>query len=367
MSAFFSPYRHDFLRVGACVPLVAVADPARNAAAVEALLAEGDRARVGLMVFPELCLSAYAIDDLLFQDALLDAVEGQIDRLLQASRERFPVFVVGAPLRSHGQLYNCAVAIHRGRVLGVVPKVFLPNYREFYERRHFTAGEGVAGGSIALAGHRSPVRRRSAVCRRREGGFHLSRRDLRGFVGAAAAQHRGGIGRGRDPAQFVGQQHHDRQGADAAPVMRLAIGALPCRLRLFRRRRRRVDDRPRLGRPGRDLRVGSGAGRDRAFLGDAGDGVRRCRSRAHSPGADADQHLWRLRRAPPPVARTRRSAPSASTSRRRRKSWPCAAMSSASPMCRPIRRCSPTIATRPTTSRFRGWPSGSRRPASKSW
>ena len=156
MSAFFSPYRHDFLRVGACVPLVAVADPARNAAAVEALLAEGDRARVGLMVFPELCLSAYAIDDLLFQDALLDAVEGQIDRLLQASRERFPVFVVGAPLRSHGQLYNCAVAIHRGRVLGVVPKVFLPNYREFYERRHFTAGEGVAGGSIALAGHEAP-------------------------------------------------------------------------------------------------------------------------------------------------------------------------------------------------------------------
>ena len=156
MSSFFSPYRHQFIRVGACVPHVAVAEPAHNAGAVEALLAEGDAARVGLMVFPELCLSAYAIDDLLFQDALLDAVEVQIDRLVQASRDRFPVFVVGAPLRSHGQLYNCAIAIHRGQLLGVVPKVFLPNYREFYERRHFTSGIGVAGRSIAVAGRNVP-------------------------------------------------------------------------------------------------------------------------------------------------------------------------------------------------------------------
>ena len=271
MSSFFSPYRHQFIRVGACVPHVAVAEPAHNAEAVEALLAEGDAARVGLMVFPELCLSAYAIDDLLFQDALLDAVEVQIDRLVQASRDRFPVFVVGAPLRSHGQLYNCAIAIHRGHLLGVVPKVFLPNYREFYERRHFTSGSGVAGRSIAVAGHEVPFGADLLFAAAGACGFHLPRRDLRGFVGAAAAEQRGGIGRRRDPAQFVGQQHHDRQGANAPAVVRLAIGALPRRLRLFRRRRRRVDDRPRLGRPGRDLRAGSRAGRDRAFLGDARD------------------------------------------------------------------------------------------------
>src|SRR5271169_2493273 len=156
MSSFFSPYRHQFIRVAACVPHVATAEPSQNAAAVEALLAEGDASRVALMVFPELCLSAYAIDDLLFQDALLDAVETQIDRLVQASRDRFPVFVVGSPLRSHGQLYNCAIAIHRGQLLGVVPKVFLPNYREFYERRHFTSGIGVVGRSIAVAGHNVP-------------------------------------------------------------------------------------------------------------------------------------------------------------------------------------------------------------------
>jgi NAD+ synthase (glutamine-hydrolysing) len=156
MPTFFSPYRHQFVRLAACVPPVAIAEPGRNAGQVLALVAEGDKAGVALMVFPELCLSAYAIDDLLFQDAVLDAVAAEVDRLIAASKKMSPVFVVGAPLRAEGRLYNCALAIHRGRLLGVVPKVFLPNYREFYERRHFTSGEGVRGGSIAVAGHAAP-------------------------------------------------------------------------------------------------------------------------------------------------------------------------------------------------------------------
>jgi NAD+ synthase (glutamine-hydrolysing) len=156
MSSFFSPYRHQFVRVGACVPRVAVAEPAKNGDQALALLRDGDAAGLALMVFPELSLSAYAIDDLLFQDAVLDAVEAQIDRLTVASESLLPAFVVGAPLRRQGRLYNCAVAIHRGRLLGVVPKVFLPNYREFYERRHFTSGEGARGGTIAVAGRAAP-------------------------------------------------------------------------------------------------------------------------------------------------------------------------------------------------------------------
>src|SRR5262245_9291305 len=156
MSSFFSPYRHQFIRLGACVPHVAVTEPRRNGDNILGLLAEGDKARVALMVFPELCLSAYAIDDLLFQDAVLEEVERQVDRLVGASAELFPIFVVGAPLKSRGQLYNCGVVIHRGALLGVVPKVFLPNYREFYERRHFTSGNGVVGQSIAVAGHEIP-------------------------------------------------------------------------------------------------------------------------------------------------------------------------------------------------------------------
>jgi len=159
MPPFFSPYRHDFIRIGACVPHVAVAAPPRNAENVLSLLAAGDQARIALMVFPELCLSAYAIDDLLFQDAVLDGVERQLDRLICASRELFPAFVVGAPLRLEGHLYNCGVVIHHGALLGVVPKVFLPNYREFYERRHFTSGDGALGRSIAIAGHQAPFGR----------------------------------------------------------------------------------------------------------------------------------------------------------------------------------------------------------------
>jgi NAD+ synthase (glutamine-hydrolysing) len=155
MSSFFTPYRHQFTRVGACVPLVAVGEPRKNADSVLSMLADGDAARVAVMVFPELCLSAYAIDDLLFQDAVLDAVESEIARLIAASRDALPLFAVGAPLRVEGGLYNCAVVIHRGRLLGVVPKVHLPNYREFYERRHFASGAGIEGAEIAVAGHRA--------------------------------------------------------------------------------------------------------------------------------------------------------------------------------------------------------------------
>src|ERR1700730_8835863 len=171
MPPFFSPYRHQFIRVGVCVPHVAVTEPRRNADYVIDLLAAGDQARVALMVFPELCLSAYAIDDLLFQDAVLDEVVRQVDRLICASRERFPAFVVGAALRSQGHLYNCGIVIHRGALLGVVPKVFLPNYREYYERQHFTSGDGLLGRSIAISGHEAPFGRDLLFAARGKAGF----------------------------------------------------------------------------------------------------------------------------------------------------------------------------------------------------
>ena len=159
MTSFFSPYRHEFIRVGACVPRAAVAVPRTNADNILDLVAAGDSARVALIVFPELGLSAYAIDDLLFQDAVLDEVERQIDRLILASRDLFPVLVVGAPLRRSGHLYNCGLVIHHGRLFGVAPKVFLPNYREFYEKRHFTSGQDVIGQSITVAGCEAPFGR----------------------------------------------------------------------------------------------------------------------------------------------------------------------------------------------------------------
>src|SRR5207248_6769154 len=90
------------------------------------------------------------------QDALLRAVERRIGQLVEASQKLFPVLIVGAPLRAHGQLYNAAVVIHRGEMLGVVPKAYLPNYREFYERRHFTSGAGIHGRRIDVAGREAP-------------------------------------------------------------------------------------------------------------------------------------------------------------------------------------------------------------------
>jgi NAD+ synthase (glutamine-hydrolysing) len=153
---FFSPYAHEFVRIAACVPGVTVADPVANTDETLALLARGHDAGVGLMVFPELGLSAYAIDDLLLQDALLGAVQAQLARLVEASAGLVPAFCVGAPLQYDGRLYNCAVVIHAGRVLGVVPKSFLPNYREFYERRWFTSGAGLSGLTLRVAGQDAP-------------------------------------------------------------------------------------------------------------------------------------------------------------------------------------------------------------------
>jgi NAD+ synthase (glutamine-hydrolysing) len=154
--SFFSPYRHGFVRVATAVPKVKLADPATNATSVLALVREAHEAGVAVLVLPELGLTGYTVDDLLQQDALLDAVVAAITTLAQASKDLAPLFVVGAPLRDNGRLYNTAVAIQGGRVRGVIPKSFLPNYREFYERRWFTPGAGVTGRTLDLAGQAVP-------------------------------------------------------------------------------------------------------------------------------------------------------------------------------------------------------------------
>ena len=154
--SFHSLYRHGFARVAACTTRVALADPAANA---EAILRMGRRCHdqsVALAVFPELGVSGYAISDLLQQDALLDGVEQSIAQIVRDSTGLLPLLLVGAPVRHDGRLYNAAFAIHRGRLLGVVPKSYLPNYREFYERRHFASGQGIAGQQLRVAGLDAP-------------------------------------------------------------------------------------------------------------------------------------------------------------------------------------------------------------------
>ena len=151
-SNFWSPYAHEFVRLASCVPRVEVGDPAFNVAATLELARAGDAQKIALMIFPELGISAYAIDDLLFQDALLDRVEAGLVEIAAASRSLFPVLIVGAPLRHRGRLFNCAVVVHRGTILGVVPKTYLPNYREFYEGRHFASGAAIAEDLIEIGG-----------------------------------------------------------------------------------------------------------------------------------------------------------------------------------------------------------------------
>jgi NAD+ synthase (glutamine-hydrolysing) len=153
---FYSLYSHDFIRIASGVPRTRVADVPANLSETIRLAQQGDALKAAILIFPELGLSAYSIDDLFFQDALLDGVERAIAELAEISRGLYPVLIVGAPIRREGQLFNTAVAIHRGSVLGVVPKTYLPNYREFYERRHFASGADMRQRRLVVAGLAAP-------------------------------------------------------------------------------------------------------------------------------------------------------------------------------------------------------------------
>ena len=142
---FYSAYGQGFVRVAACTAHTAIGEPATNAESVLEVARQCHDEAVGLAVFPELTLSGYSIEDILMQDALLDAVEDALLDIVVASADLLPVLVVGAPLRYRHRIYNTAVVIHRGRVLGVAPKSYLPTYREFYERRQMAAGDDVRG------------------------------------------------------------------------------------------------------------------------------------------------------------------------------------------------------------------------------
>ncbi|MGF7160634.1 NAD+ synthase (glutamine-hydrolyzing) [Rhodoligotrophos appendicifer] len=154
--SFRSLYSHGFARVAAATYRCAIADPKSNAKSILRLAQQLHEKSVAVAVFPELTLSGYAIDDLLLQEALLNAVEDAAAQIIEASRELLPLLLIGAPVRFRNRLYNAALVIHRGRLLGIVPKSYLPNYREFYEHRHFASGAGVTGEEASFAGHAVP-------------------------------------------------------------------------------------------------------------------------------------------------------------------------------------------------------------------
>ncbi|GHI02409.1 NAD synthetase [Streptomyces cellostaticus] len=153
---FWSIYQHGFARIAACTGHSAIADPHTNAESVLRQARRCAQEGVAVAVFPELCLTGYSIEDLLLQDAVLDQVEEALETIVAGSADLLPVLVVGAPLRHRHRIYNCAVIVHRGRVLGVSPKSYPPNYREFYERRQIASGEDERGGTIRLGGATVP-------------------------------------------------------------------------------------------------------------------------------------------------------------------------------------------------------------------
>ncbi|NHC23986.1 NAD(+) synthase [Nocardioides sp. IC4_145] len=153
---FYSAYAHGFARVAACTMPIALGDPAANARTVLEQARECSGEGVAVAVFPELCLSGYSAEDLFLQDVLLDAVEDALAEIVAASEELLPIIVVGAPLAHGNRVLNTAVVVHRGRVLGVAPKSYLPNYREFYERRWFAPGDDL-GGTTVVAGQEVPL------------------------------------------------------------------------------------------------------------------------------------------------------------------------------------------------------------------
>jgi NAD+ synthase (glutamine-hydrolysing) len=152
---FYNLYAHGFARVAACTGPISLVQPRVNAETALAQAREAAAQGACLAVFPELNLTGYSIEDLLLQDTVLAAAEDALAWLVPATADLGCVLVVGAPLASLNRVYNCAVVIHRGQVLGVVPKSYLPTYREFYESRQIGRGDDVTG-EIRVAGQDAP-------------------------------------------------------------------------------------------------------------------------------------------------------------------------------------------------------------------
>ena len=153
---FHSIYSHGFIRVAVAITPVRVADCRYNTERTRRLAQQASEKQAALALFPELGLSAYSNEDLFHQDALLDAATAAVADLKQASRELTPVLLVGAPLRFEDKLFNCAVVLYRGRVLGIVPKTYIPNYREFYEKRQFASARQAVGREVRFLGDSVP-------------------------------------------------------------------------------------------------------------------------------------------------------------------------------------------------------------------
>ena len=155
-SSFYSIYSHGFIRVAVAIPSVRVADCTYNVGRTLHLARRASDSHTSIVLFPELGISAYSNEDLFHQDALLDDARSAIASIKTESRNILPIIVVGAPLRFEGKLFNCAVVIYKGKVLGIIPKTYIPNYREFYEKRQFSSAWHAVKREVSFLGEAVP-------------------------------------------------------------------------------------------------------------------------------------------------------------------------------------------------------------------
>lgn len=147
--------KHGFIKAAAATPKIRVADPAYNAGAVSAMIEEAAEKGASLLVLPELCLTGFTCQDLFLQERLLEEALAALQTTAAATRGKQMLVFVGLPIERDGKLYNAAAVLLNGKILGVVPKTYLPNYGEFYEARHFTGGAGTTG-SVRIHGEEVP-------------------------------------------------------------------------------------------------------------------------------------------------------------------------------------------------------------------
>lgn len=143
---------YGFLRVAAAVPVVEVADPDTNAGRICRLIGEASSREVSLVVFPELSVTGYTCGDLFGQQLLIEKAEKAVGKIMAYTRGKDITAVIGAPVRAAGRLYNCAVVIRNGNIKGIVPKIHLPSYNEYYESRWFSSGRDFLSGQSSAAG-----------------------------------------------------------------------------------------------------------------------------------------------------------------------------------------------------------------------
>ena len=143
---------YGFFRVAAAVPVVKVADTDVNAERICSMISEASSREVSLVVFPELCVTGYTCGDLFGQQLLLENAEKAVRRIMEHTRGKAITAVIGAPVRFSGRLYNCAVVLRNGNIKGIVPKIYLPTYNEYYESRWFSSGKDFLDGPSSVAG-----------------------------------------------------------------------------------------------------------------------------------------------------------------------------------------------------------------------